>query len=243
MVNAVNASQPDGFIKTSLFDLTSQKRGQVDTVLDQTSVEIHDVKGSIGAIERVDGPEAFVSRGEKFHLTVGIVGCLGYTGLELVRILSHHPKVEIKFLTVRNPDKSRLDEFLRFFPDLRNITITTIDEASFDDCLVVFFATPHGVAMKHTKKIIDKKFSNKAFINNKDVDLLEKGIYELFEFIPSEEWEIYYNNTNKNMLDILSVDVDKIRNLFLKYRPWYSIELPLRRMENESKIIYSYLKV
>ena len=54
-------------------------------------------------------------------ITVGIVGCLGYTGLELVRILSHHPKVEIKFLTVRNPDKSRLDEFLRFFPDLRNI--------------------------------------------------------------------------------------------------------------------------
>ena len=77
MVNAVNASQSDGFIKTSIFDLPSQERGQVDTVLDQTSVEIHDVKGSIGAIERVDGPETFVSRGEKFHLAVGIVGLEG----------------------------------------------------------------------------------------------------------------------------------------------------------------------
>ena len=77
MVNAVNASQSDGFIKTSIFDLPSQERGQVDTVLDQTSIEIHDVKGSIGAIERVDGPETFVSRGEKFHLTVGIVGLEG----------------------------------------------------------------------------------------------------------------------------------------------------------------------
>ena len=57
-------------------------------------------------------------------ITVAIVGCLGYTGLELVRILSHHPKVEIKFLTARVPDKSRLDDFLRFFPNLKNIKIT-----------------------------------------------------------------------------------------------------------------------
>ncbi len=89
-------------------------------------------------------------------INVAIVGCLGYTGLELVRILSHHPKVEIKFLTVRDPDKSRLDDFFRFFPNLKNIKITTIDETSFDDCLVVFFATPHGVTMKYAEKIIDK---------------------------------------------------------------------------------------
>ena len=89
-------------------------------------------------------------------ITVAIIGCLGYTGLELVRILSRHPKVETKFLTVRNSEESGLDDFFRFFPSLRNVKITTIDKASFENCSVVFFATPHGVAMKYAQSIISK---------------------------------------------------------------------------------------
>lgn len=45
-------------------------------------------------------------------ISVGIVGALGYTGTELIRLISQHPELELKFATSRkNCGKKLLDEF------------------------------------------------------------------------------------------------------------------------------------
>ncbi len=88
-------------------------------------------------------------------ISVGIVGGTGYTGVELVRILLRHPQVQIKALTSRTEAGTRVDAM---FPSLRGLTdleFTNVDQDVLHDCDVVFFATPHGVAMKQAQELVD----------------------------------------------------------------------------------------
>ncbi|RZA00809.1 MAG: N-acetyl-gamma-glutamyl-phosphate reductase [Moraxellaceae bacterium] len=88
-------------------------------------------------------------------ISVGIVGGTGYTGVELVRILLRHPHVQIKALTSRTEAGARVDAM---FPSLRGLTdleFTNVDQETLHGCDVVFFATPHGVAMKQARELVD----------------------------------------------------------------------------------------
>ncbi len=89
-------------------------------------------------------------------ISAAIVGGTGYTGIELIRLLSAHPEVSIDLLTSRSEAGTRADEI---FPSLRGIsdivfsdlgdkTLTTLQK-----CDVVFFATPHGVAMQQAEAL------------------------------------------------------------------------------------------
>lgn len=86
-------------------------------------------------------------------VSVGIVGGTGYTGVELVRLLLRHPQAHIKALTSRTEAGLRVDAM---FPSLRGLTdleFSNVDQAVLNDCDVVFFATPHGVAMKQAREL------------------------------------------------------------------------------------------
>ena len=88
-------------------------------------------------------------------VSVGIVGGTGYTGVELVRLLLRHPHVQIKALTSRTEAGLRVDAM---FPSLRGLTdleFSNLDQAVLNSCDVVFFATPHGVAMKQARELTE----------------------------------------------------------------------------------------
>lgn len=89
-------------------------------------------------------------------IKVGIVGATGYAGVELIRLLLAHPKVEITRLTSRAEAGVRVD---RLFPNLRGAIDLKFEdpaETGFDGCDVVFFATPHAVAMNTVPALIEK---------------------------------------------------------------------------------------
>ncbi len=89
-------------------------------------------------------------------LHVGIVGASGFTGLELVKLLLHHPLVEIDYLSAR----SHLGQSLSsVFPSLKSIcekTIEPIEENKLCELDVVFLALPHGVSMEIACKLYGK---------------------------------------------------------------------------------------
>ncbi len=88
-------------------------------------------------------------------VSVGIVGGTGYTGVELVRLLLRHPQAQIKALTSRTEAGLRVDAM---FPSLRGLTdleFSNVDQATLNECDVVFFATPHGVAMKQARELTE----------------------------------------------------------------------------------------
>ncbi len=95
-------------------------------------------------------------------IKVGIVGGTGYTGVELLRILATHPQVQLTAITSRKEDGVPVAQM---YPSLRgrvDLAFSAPDKADLNACDVVFFATPHGVAMaqapellKHGVKVID----------------------------------------------------------------------------------------
>ena len=72
-------------------------------------------------------------------IKVGIVGGTGYTGVELLRILSQHPQVDLHAITSRSEEGVAVADM---FPSLRgkvDLRFVTPDNASLNDCDVVFF--------------------------------------------------------------------------------------------------------
>jgi N-acetyl-gamma-glutamyl-phosphate reductase len=87
-------------------------------------------------------------------IKVGIVGGTGYTGVELLRILATHPNVKITAITSRKEDGLPVAEM---YPSLRghiSLAFTSPDKANLTECDVVFFATPHGVAMAQAQELL-----------------------------------------------------------------------------------------
>lgn len=96
-----------------------------------------------------------MSSAAQTRIKVGIVGGTGYTGVELLRLLSQHPNVELRAITSRKEDGMPVAEM---FPSLRgrvDLKFQTPDSAQLDQCDVVFFATPHGVAMSQAQALLD----------------------------------------------------------------------------------------
>lgn len=86
---------------------------------------------------------------------VGIVGGTGYTGVELLRLLAAHPGVKLHAITSRKEEGMPVSDM---FPNLRghvDLAFSTPENAALTECDVVFFATPHGVAMAQARELID----------------------------------------------------------------------------------------
>jgi N-acetyl-gamma-glutamyl-phosphate reductase len=87
-------------------------------------------------------------------IKVGIVGGTGYTGVELLRLLAAHPHVELTAITSRKEDGMPVADM---FPSLRgfvSLAFSAPEKARLTDCDVVFFATPHGVAMAQAPELL-----------------------------------------------------------------------------------------
>ena len=95
-------------------------------------------------------------------LKVGIVGGTGYTGVELMRLLAVHPLVKVTVVTSRGQQGTPVSEV---YPNLRgkiDMPFRAPEVAAYEDCDLVFFATPNATAMLQTpellaagKKVID----------------------------------------------------------------------------------------
>lgn len=110
-------------------------------------------------------------------IKVGIVGGTGYTGVELLRLLAAHPQVQLSAITSRKEDGMPVADM---FPSLRghvSLAFTSPDNAKLTECHVVFFATPHGVAMAQARELLAagvKVIDLAADFRLKDVAVFEK---------------------------------------------------------------------
>lgn len=87
-------------------------------------------------------------------IKVGIVGGTGYTGVELLRMLTLHPNATVTMITSRKDAGTRLDAM---FPSLRgrcDLVFSDTATADLTKCDIVFYATPHGVAMADAPKLV-----------------------------------------------------------------------------------------
>jgi N-acetyl-gamma-glutamyl-phosphate reductase len=113
-------------------------------------------------------------------IKVGIVGATGYTGVELLRLLANHPEVSLDCITSRSEAGTAVSAL---FPNLRGHIdqhFTQPDVKQLAACDVVFFATPHCVAMEMVPELIKQ--------GTRIIDLSAD-----FRLRDVEQWQQWYN--------------------------------------------------
>ena len=137
-------------------------------------------------------------------INIAVIGATGYTGLDLINLLSKHPKVNIKNLCATKNLGKKIAYFdKRIKKKLPKITsINDIDWKKID---LVFLSLPNGEAQKIIKKtyykfdklkyidlsadfrIKNSKIYKKNYgLNHKANDLIKHSIYSIAEFNKSK---------------------------------------------------------
>jgi N-acetyl-gamma-glutamyl-phosphate reductase len=129
---------------------------------------------------------------------VGIIGATGYTGVELLRLLLHHPEVEVTALTSQKYAGVPIDQV---FPSLKKHLQLKCEELSVDQISkktdFIFTAVPHKTAMetvplfyRQGKRIVDLSADfrikdpalyERWYQKHTSADLLPESVYGLPE--------------------------------------------------------------
>lgn len=105
-------------------------------------------------------------------IRVAIVNVTGYTGAELMRLLSRHAEVKIVSATGRSEAGKRLSQV---FPHLRDVDLTIAPSVDVD-CDVVFLALPHHASAEAAPPFVAK--GAKIIDLSADFRLHDLAVYE-----------------------------------------------------------------
>lgn len=110
---------------------------------------------------------------------IGIYGASGYTGFELIKLLQHHPDVEIAFATARSAAGKNLSDV---FPTLIDQPLVAAEAADLRSVDLIFTCLPHNTpelpalvqaALEAGVKVID--FSDTFRLNDADDYAARRG--------------------------------------------------------------------
>lgn len=113
---------------------------------------------------------------------VGILGSTGYTGLELLRILTEHPEVEVRWMHSERFAQIPLGEYCPAWRKRSEFVISgqeVFDRAEEVDA--VFVALPHGVAMEYVPRLLEK---TRVIDLSADFRFRNPGTYETWYKVP-----------------------------------------------------------
>ncbi len=107
-----------------------------------------------------------------------IIGASGYSGIELLKILTRHPHAKIEKIFANTSAGKRLDEFNPWFRNQVNATFETYAPDLVCNSDVVFVALPSGEAMNIVPELL--KLGKKVIDLGGDFRLKNIAQYELF---------------------------------------------------------------
>lgn len=112
-------------------------------------------------------------------LSIGIIGASGYGGIQLVRLLSEHPKTEIAYL---GGDSSAGQAFSDIYPHLTRQFDLKVEAIDLDEiarrCDVVFLSLPNGLACEMAPPLLEK--GCKVLDLSADYRFSDLGTYEMW---------------------------------------------------------------
>ena len=87
---------------------------------------------------------------------IGIIGATGYTGEELLRVLTRHSDVSVAFVTSEQETGTSLANFFPHLPHYKDMTFRSAQEAVDIDVDLVFLCLPPGHSAKWAKPFVEK---------------------------------------------------------------------------------------
>ena len=95
--------------------------------------------------------------GDTERIPVGIIGASGYGGVQLVRLLMDHPKLELVYL---GGDSSAGQSFSDLYPHLGHRVTQVVEPIDLKDitdrCQVAFLSLPNGLAYRMTPTLLER---------------------------------------------------------------------------------------
>jgi len=110
-------------------------------------------------------------------MRIAISGVSGYTGLEILRILLNHPKVEISALISETYAGRSAKGVFPYLSKLVDLKFESLSDVALEDrCDLIFCALPHGVSMSYIPPIL--KSGVKVIDLSGDFRLKDSDSYE-----------------------------------------------------------------
>ena len=89
-------------------------------------------------------------------MKVAVIGATGYTGLELVRILTRHPEVEIALITSETYQGQTFSQVFPAFREILDLELLPLDTGEVaDKAEIAFLCLPHGSSMAAAPELLD----------------------------------------------------------------------------------------
>src|SRR5262245_38532750 len=88
-------------------------------------------------------------------IKIGIVGGTGYTGVELLPLLAQHPHADVRSITSRKDAGMPVADMFASLRRRYDLHFAEPADGDLKSCDVVFFATPHGVAMAQARELLN----------------------------------------------------------------------------------------
>ena len=131
----------------------------------------------------------------KFRINAAIVGSTGYTGIELIRLLSFHKKAEIKYLISKSNFGKKISDYYPGLNFKNYPKLIKFSQVNWKEVDVIFLCLPSG----ESKKIISKIPNNICVIdlsNDFRVSSLSKSkwIYGIADHLKD-----FVNSKNNNI--------------------------------------------
>ena len=90
-------------------------------------------------------------------MKVAVIGATGYTGLELLRILSRHPKVEVTLITSETYQGKTFSQVFPAFRGIADLELKPlIPQEVAKEAELVFLCLPHGSSMAVAPELLDR---------------------------------------------------------------------------------------
>jgi len=182
----------------------------------------------------------------KDSINIAIAGATGYIGLELIKILSKHPKVQILYLCATKSIGKSIFSFDKRINKKKLPTISKIEKIDWSKIDVIFTALPNGEAHKIANslpsnvKLIDLsadfRLSNPKIykkwygINHKSIKSIPKSIYSISEFTKKElkKYNIiscpgcYPTSVQLPLIPLIKKNLIKVDNIIIDSKSGFS---------------------
>jgi len=182
----------------------------------------------------------------KDSLNIAIAGATGYVGLELIKILSKHPKSKIIYLCANKSAGKKIDTFDKRLSKKNLPKISKIQNINWNRVDLIFTALPNGEAQKIANimpkniKMIDLSadFRLKNFkiykkwygIDHKCKKLIKQSIYSITEFSRKNlnKYKIiscpgcYPTSIQIPLIPLIKKEMIKIKNITIDSKSGYS---------------------
>ncbi len=89
-------------------------------------------------------------------LKTAVIGASGYTGVECVRLILGHPKLELAALTAHSRAGEAFGDVFPSYAGMDMPRLTKWDEVNWDEIDVAFACLPHGASQETIAKILPK---------------------------------------------------------------------------------------